>query len=352
MLRVMLSVAEATGAALVAAWLTWLAVMKVPRTRRNRRFLAELDRTCRWPWIAVLFVTANYVALSTVNQSAPVAVAREVLHLLLIAAASWLVVKILIVIEDLVFVRLRVDVPDNRRRLRARTQVAIMRRLTAVTVTLLALATMLTSFAPLRTLGASLLASAGVAGVLVGLAAQATLVNVLAGLQLVWTDMLRFDDVVLVEGRWGRIEELTLTFVAVRLWDERRMVMPTTYFTRTPFENWSRRETRVIGSVVLHVDYRTPMAELRAEAYRLVSASPLWDRRDWVLQVIDATPSTMMVRLLASAADAPSSWDLTCELREGLIGFLTTRYPGSLPQARLIVSTTNNREAFHSDIRY
>jgi small-conductance mechanosensitive channel len=335
---VILVVVGASAAALLASWLSWLVVTRAARQRRYRRFLTELDRNCRWPWLAVLLVIANRVALSTVPQTPAVGVALEVLHVLLIAAASWLVVKVLLVAEDALFQRLRIDVPDNRRRRRARTQIAILRRLTAVTVALLALATTLTTFTPLRTLGASLFASAGVAGVLVGLAAQTTLTNVLAGLQLAWTDMLRFDDVVLVENQWGRVEELTLTYVVLRLWDERRLVLPTTYFTRTPFENWSRRETRVLGAVLLHLDYRTPLAELRAEARRLVEASPLWDRRDWVLQVIDTTPSTMVVRVLASSADAPSSWDLRCEIREGLIVFLTARYPQALPHARLTMS--------------
>jgi small-conductance mechanosensitive channel len=333
-----LVVLGASAAALLAAWLSRLVVTRTARQRRYRRFLTELDRNCRWPWLAVLLVTANRVGLSTVPQTGAVAVALEVLHVLLIAATSWLVVKVLLVMEDALFQRLRIDVPDNRRRRRARTQIAILRRLTAVTVALLALATMLTTFTPLRTLGASLFASAGVAGVLVGLAAQTTLTNVLAGLQLAWTDMLRFDDVVLVENQWGRVEELTLTYVVLRLWDERRLVLPTTYFTRTPFENWSRRETRVLGAVLLHVDYRTPLAELRAEARRLVESSPLWDRRDWVVQVVDTTPSTMVVRVLASSADAPSSWDLRCEIREGLIVFLTNRYPYALPHARLTMS--------------
>ncbi len=338
LLRLILVVAVASAAAVLAAWLCRLVVTMAARRRRYRRFLTELDRNCRWPWFAVLLITANRIALSTLKQNLGTGVALEVLHVLLIAAASWLVVKILLVVEDALFQRLRIDVPDNRRRRRARTQVTILRRLTAVTITLLSIATMLTTFTPLRTLGASLFASAGVAGVLVGLAAQTTLTNVLAGLQLAWTDLLRFDDVVLVEQQWGRVEEMTLTYVALRLWDERRLVLPTTYFTRTPFENWSRRETRVIGSVILHVDYNAPLAELRAEARRLVMASPLWDRRDWVLQVVDTTPSTMVVRVLASAADAPSSWDLRCELREGLLVFLNTRYPGALPRARLAMS--------------
>lgn len=343
MLRVILVQAEATAAAVVVAWLSGFIVTRAARGRHYRRFLTELHQKCRWPWVAFLLVLANHVGLSFTQGGHARDVAQEVLRVLLIGATAWLVLRVLLVVEDTLLVRLNINVPDNRRRRRARTQVAILRRLTAVTVILLAIATMLTTFSQLRTLGASLFASAGVAGVIVGLAAQATLTNVLAGLQLAWTDMLRFDDVVLVEGQWGRVEELTLTFVVVHLWDERRLVLPTTYFTKTPFENWSRRETRVLGAVVLHVDYRAPVAELRAEARRLVQASPLWDQRDWIFQVVDSTPSTMVVRVLASAADAPSSWDLRCEIREGLIVFLGTKYPEALPNARLIMTTDTAR---------
>jgi small-conductance mechanosensitive channel len=257
---------------------------------------------------------------------------RYGLQLALIAASAWLVVKILFVAEDALFLLLRIDVPDNRRARRLRTQIAIVRRLTAATVTVLALAAMFVTFTPLRTLGTSLLASAGVAGVIVGLAAQTTLTNVFAGLQLVFTDTLRYDDIVVVEGEWGRVEELTLTYVVIHLWDERRLVLPTTYFTKTPFQNWTRTEARVLGSVVLHLDYGAPVAELRKEAHRLVEASPLWDRRDWVLQVVDSTPLSMVVRVLASSADAPSSWDLRCEIREGLIEFLKTHHPEAFPR--------------------
>jgi small-conductance mechanosensitive channel len=198
-------------------------------------------------------------------------------------------------------------------------------------VTIIAIASMFMTFSQLRTLGASLLASAGIVGVIAGLAAQTTLANVFAGMQLALTDSLRYDDVVVVEGEWGRIEEMTLTYVVVHLWDERRLVLPTTYFTKNPFENWTRNETRVIGAVLLHLDYRAPVEELRAEAQRVVEASDLWDRREWVLQVVDSTPWTMVVRVLASAPDAPSAWDLKCEIREKLIRYMKDNFPEYLP---------------------
>jgi hypothetical protein len=192
------------------------------------------------------------------------------------------------------------------------------------------------TFPELRTFGASLLASAGLAGIVAGLAAQTTLANIIAGLQLAFTDAVRIDDVVVVEEEWGWIEELTLTYVVVHIWDERRLVLPTSYFTTTPFQNWTRTQARLLGAVILHLDYATPLAPLREFAHQVISASPLWDGKDWVLQVTDTTDTTMVVRVLASAADAPSAWDLRCNIREALIVYLQQNHPQSLPVTRIM----------------
>jgi small-conductance mechanosensitive channel len=329
LLRTILTLAAATVAALVAGWVIGWVVRFIAR-RRYRRTLSDLNEHCHKPLVTVLVVAADYTVLFD-SENRVVGGIRHALLLMLIGAAAWLVVRFLYVIEDFALQRLRLDVPDNRRVRKLRTQVALMRRLTAATITVLALASMFMTFEQLRTLGTSLLASAGLAGVIGGLAAQTTLANVFAGLQLAMTDSLRYDDVVVVEDEWGRVEEMTLTYVVMRLWDERRLVLPTTYFTKNPFQNWSRHETRVLGAVLLHMDYRAPVEEIRAETRRIVEASPLWDRRDWVLQVVDSTPVTMVIRVLASAADAPSSWDLRCEIREKLIDFLKVNHPDVLP---------------------
>jgi small-conductance mechanosensitive channel len=284
----------------------------------------------------MLLSAASFGAVSSSGQRQGVLVGvRHMLLLVLLGATAWLVVKMLFVAEDIALQWLRVDVADNRRARRARTQVGVLRRLTALAVSVCAAAAALMTFDQLRTLGASLLLSASVVGAMAGFAAQATLSNVFAGLQLALTDALRFDDVVVVNGEWGRVEELTLTHVVLRLWDERRMVLPTTYFTTNPFQNWTRNEARILGAVELHVDYGAPLGEMRTEARRLVEVSPLWDRREWVLQVVDSTPWTMVVRVLASAADAASSWDLRCELRENLIAFLRVHHPYALPRSNL-----------------
>jgi small-conductance mechanosensitive channel len=153
-------------------------------------------------------------------------------------------------------------------------------------------------------------------------------------MRLAFSDEIRIDDVVVVEGEWGRVEELTLTYVVVHLWDERRLVLPTTYFTQKPFQNWTRHEARVLGSVLLHVDYGLPVGPVRAELRRILEGSTLWDGRDWVLQVVDTTPTTMVLRALMSAVDGPTSWDLRCEVREELLAYLAREHPDRLPRVR------------------
>jgi small-conductance mechanosensitive channel len=243
-------------------------------------------------------------------------------------------VKTLYVAEAATLLHVPVDEENNRRARKMRTQIATLRRLAAVVITVIAVAAILMTFDTMRAYGASVLASAGVAGVVAGLAAQTTLANVFAGLQLVFTDAARIDDVIVVEDEWGRIEELTLTYVVVHLWDERRLILPSSYFTTKPFQNWTRAESRVLGAVVLHVDPTAPIAALRNKAREVIEAHPLWDRRDWALQVVDTTETTLVVRVLASAADAPSAWDLRCDVREQLVAWLQSRHPAALPRLR------------------
>ncbi len=331
LVRTLSAIGIAAVSALAIAWLSGVVVQLAARQRRYRRLLMQLHRSCRRPWFAMLLSAGIFGAVTaTVRESGALRGVRHALLLILLGTTAWMIVKVLFVAEDTALQWLRVDVTDNRRARRVRTQVSVLRRLTALAVSVCAAAAALMTFGELRTLGASLLFSASVVGAIAGFAAQATLSNVFAGLQLALTDALRFDDVVVVNGEWGRVEELTLTNVVLRLWDERRLVLPTSYFTTNPFQNWTRNEARILGDVILHLDYSAPLDELRAEARRLVEASPLWDRREWVLQVVDSTPWSMVVRVLASAADAPSSWDLRCELREKLIGFLRIYYPYAL----------------------
>lgn len=322
--------------AIALAQLARMATVAAARLSHRPRLRSVHDR-CGRPFLATLIAGGELVAVPhaglTPEVTGPL---RHALVLATIASVSWLVGQTLFLIEDGVLDRVRIDMRDNRRARRMRTQIAVIRRLTAVAVTVVAGAAMLMTFDAMRTYGASVLASAGIVGVVAGLAAQTTLSNVFAGLQLVFTDALRFDDVVVVDGQWGRIEELTLTYVVVHLWDERRLVLPATYFTTTPFENWTRSESRVLAAVELYLDPSAPVGAIRARARELVEANPLWDRREWVLQVTGMTETSMVVRVLASAADSSSAWDLRCDLREALLAWIQEHHPEALPRVRVL----------------
>ena len=319
----------------VAAWLLQRALSLVPGTvgQYARRF----RETCGRAYVACAVTVAALLVWSTSSsESGPFdGTVEHLLVIVVIAAAAWLAIRGLDLVEQFALGRLRIDMEDNRRQRRLRTQVTLLKRVADVVILIVTAGAILMTFEELRTFGASLLASAGLAGVVAGLAAQTTLGNVFAGIQLAATDAVRIDDVVVVEGEWGRVEELTLTYVVIHLWDERRLVLPTTYFTTTPFQNWTRREARVLGSVVLHLDFQTPIDALRAHAGQVIEADPRWDGRDWALQVIDATDRAMVVRVLASAHDAPTAWDLRCDIREALLRWLQVEHPGALPRLRL-----------------
>jgi small-conductance mechanosensitive channel len=230
--------------------------------------------------------------------------------------------------------RHRLDVPDNVPARRIYTQVSVIRKIIVTTVVIIATGSILMMFDPVRQFGTSILASAGIAGIVIGFAAQKTLGNVLAGIQIALTQPLLIDDIVVVEGEFGQIEEITLTYVTVRTWDLRRIILPITYLVEKPFQNWSRVSTELLGTVILYLDYQVPMGELRKELKHLVENNPKWDKRVCGLQVTDAKQSTIEVRALVSGVDAGKLGDLRCEVREGLINFLVRNYPESLPRSR------------------
>src|SRR5262249_24838646 len=228
----------------------------------------------------------------------------------------------------------RLDVPDNLAAQRIYTQVSVIRKIIVTAVVVLATGSILMLFDPVRQFGTSILASAGIAGIVLGFAAQKTLGNVLAGVQIALTQPLLIGDIVVVEGEFGQIEEISLTYVTVRTWDLRRMILPITYFVEKPFQNWSRVSTELLGTVILYLDYPVPMGELRKELKRLVEDNPKWDKKVCGLQMTDVKQGTVEVRVLVSATDPGKTFDLRCEVREGLIQFLVRNYPESLPRSR------------------
>jgi small-conductance mechanosensitive channel len=258
----------------------------------------------------------------------------HVVQVLFIAWATWALSKVFYVIEDVVFDKYSVNVKDNLHARKVRTQTQFMKRLGSASLAILGFGIALTTFAAVRQVGTTLLASAGVVGIIMGFAAQKALGLVIAGFQVAFTQPIRIDDVVIAEGEWGRIEEITLTYVVVRIWDLRRLVLPINYFIDKPFQNWTRVSADLLGTVFLYLDYSVPVEEIRNELRRLLEDSPLWDRTVCVVQVTDATAKAMEVRLLMSASDSGTLWDLRCLVREQMILFVQEHYPESLPFLR------------------
>ncbi len=279
-----------------------------------------------------------FIVLPGVAPSLPFGLGRGLgvaLRVVLPVLFGWALVAAVRVGQDFALARLDLHAKDNLHARKLYTQTRILERIAIVLVVILTLAVILMSYERLRQLGAGLLASAGIAGIIVGFAAQKTLGNLLAGFQIAITQPIRIDDVVIVEGQWGRVEEITLSYVVVRIWDLRRLVVPIGYFIETPFENWTRTSASLLGSVYLYMDYSVPVTEVREEVGRIVQASDHWDGGTWGLQVTDATDRTLELRALMSAADSASAWDLRCEVREKLVEYLRRAHPGALPRFRL-----------------
>ncbi|QCB95215.1 mechanosensitive ion channel [Cellulomonas shaoxiangyii] len=327
--------AVAAGA-VVGYLLATLVGLLVRRVAPRSAIAAELSRRARRPLRVALLVVSVWVALrlSTDRSDAWRPGVEHALLIALIVALTWLIGSLAFVFEDVALQRYRVDVKDNRHARRVRTQVQVLRRLTVAILVVIGVAAVLLTFPGARTVGASLFASAGLISIVAGLAAQSSLANVFAGMQLAFTDAIRVDDVVVVADEWGRIEEITLTYVVVHVWDDRRLILPSTYFTTTPFENWTRRAAELLGTVELDVDWAVPVEAMRAELTRLLSVTDLWDGRVGILQVTDAVGGVVRLRALASAVDAPTLFDLRCYVREGLVAWLQREAPQGLPRTR------------------
>ncbi|MBU1173816.1 MAG: mechanosensitive ion channel family protein [Alphaproteobacteria bacterium] len=233
--------------------------------------------------------------------------------------------------------RFKLDADDNLTARQHVTQVKILRRTADTILVVIGIAAMLMTFDAVRQYGISLLASAGAAGLVVGLALQPLLKNLFAGIQLALTQPIRIDDVLVVEGEWGRVEEISSTYVVVRIWDLRRLIVPLSHFIEQPIENWTREGSQIIGAVPLYLDYKAPVDVIRNKARELVEGSKLWDGQVFGVQVTDASPSTITVRTIASSRNSTDAWDLRCMLREKLVEFLQDEYPDALPRTRSVV---------------
>ncbi|MBP9733440.1 MAG: mechanosensitive ion channel [Candidatus Omnitrophica bacterium] len=261
--------------------------------------------------------------------------ANHIIHILLIALFGWLATKIVCVIRDALLSHYNMGARDNVHARGMHTQLLLIANIINVVMVLLIVSFALMSFESVRRIGVSVLASAGVVGIVIGFAAQKTLGNIIAGFQIAIAQPIRLDDVVIIEKEWGRIEEITLTFVVVRIWDLRRLVLPISYFLEKPFQNWTRTSADIMGTVYIYADYTVPVREVRSELTRILKESPQWDKKIDVLQVTNATDRTVELRALMSAADASAAWSLRCDVREKLLDFMQQRFPQCLPRLRV-----------------
>jgi small-conductance mechanosensitive channel len=325
-------------AALVAVIVVEAAHRTMQRAGRRIPLARELTRRVHRPMLALTALVAGWVVVATTwsdsDWRGPV---KHAFLLGAIAAGGWLVATLLLVLEDVALARFRDDIEDSLGRRRGRTRVMILRRLSTALVVVLTIGVALTTYPTIRTVGMSMLASAGLLGVIVGLAAQPVLGNLIAGLQLVFGNALRVDDVVVVEGEWGHIEELTLSYVVVNIWDERRLILPTSYFTSRPFRHLTHSGAALIGTVELDVDWAVPIAEMRVELDRYCAGHPLYDGRTLALQAVDTTGAMVRVRAMVSAADGNKMWELCCDVREHLIEWTRSNHPHALPRIRASV---------------
>jgi small-conductance mechanosensitive channel len=264
---------------------------------------------------------------------------RHGFALVVIALVAWLLIRVLRVIQEAVSARYDIQSQDNLQARSVLTQVRGFRNIAAFAIGVVAVAFMLMTFDRVRELGVSILASAGIAGIVIGFAAQRSIATVIAGVQVALAQPIRVDDVVIVENEWGRIEEITLTYVVVRIWDLRRLIVPITYFIEKPFQNWTRVSADLLGTVFLYTDYRMPVDELRRELERILDSNDLWDGKVRGLQVTNTSERTIELRALMSAANASNAWDLRCQVRERLVAFIQEKFPEYLPRFRADIET-------------
>jgi len=323
-------------AAILVALLAHLLLR--PVMRRLSRFstvLSTMVRAGEQPMLFVMPLAALLVVWALTPDDLPgVGSVQHATGVLAIAALTWLATSIVEGVADGVIAAHPWDTEDNLEARRVQTQTRVLARIGHAAIIVAGLAFILMTFPRARQLGASLLASAGVAGLILGIAARSVFGNLLAGLQIAMAQPIRLDDVLIVENEWGRVEEITSTYVVLRIWDERRLIVPLQWFIEHPFQNWTRRGAELLGTVFLWVDFTLPLEPVRREAQRLCEASPNWDKRVCLVQVTDATERGMQLRILVSSAASGPNFDLRCQVREGLLDFIQREYPAALPRIR------------------
>lgn len=306
-----------------------------PKNEKGRKALRHFSTSLKWGLFFVIFPLAEPFFLPADMDYIR---NHTLFSVLFIINFTWIVIELSNVARCYVLDQFSYNKSDNLRERRMLTQLDFLRKIFIIAVVIIALGSILMRFESARNIGTGLLTSAGIAGIIIGFAAQKSIANLLAGFQIAFTQPIRIDDVVVLEGEWGKIEEINLTYVVVRIWDQRRLVLPITYFLERPFQNWTRTTADIWGTVFLYVDHTIPVAPLKVHLKELLESTPLWDGKVQVLQVTDIRERTVELRCLMSASDSPTAFDLRCFVREKMLEYIQKEYPESLPKTRLSFS--------------
>lgn len=304
------------------------------RIGKNPKYFLPLNfaKKIRLPLLIFLAFLMTYslgISLSELSETQQYLV-KKIGVIGIIFSLSWLLIVTLKAVKNKVVSRYDITETNNLKARKIYTQFNILENIVSFVIILFAIGIALMSFDNIRQIGISMLTSAGIAGIIIGFAAQKALATLLAGVQIAFTQPIRLDDVVIVEGEWGTIEEINLTYVVVKIWDKRRLVVPTTYFIEKPFQNWTKNSSDLIGTVFIYTDYNFPAEALRKELTKILEATPLWDGQVNVLQVTDTKKDWVELRALVSSKDAPTGWDLRVLVREKLLTFMQQNYPDNL----------------------
>jgi len=320
----------------VLAVLAYRFLRKIARNQQYAHIWLQVLKRLGMPLGILIVITVVSVALPVDEIKGLPLDLHTVISICFNVVLAWLCIIGITNIRTVVMAKYDITSKNNLKARKMQTQLVVIERILIVLVLLIAFSVTLLSFPKIRQVGVSLLASAGIAGIIIGFAAQQSISMFLAGFQIAFTQPIRLDDVVIVEGEWGWIEEITLTYVVVRIWDKRRLIVPINYFIEKPFQNWTRTSAEIMGTVFIYVDYGFPVDKMREELTRILKEADEWDGKVNVLQVTDSREHTMELRALMSSVDSPTSWDLRVKVREKLIGFVQQQFPQYLPNTRVI----------------
>lgn len=302
--------------------------------RKTAVFVADLlNVPLLWLMFWILLKIFSYY--SFLSQIVFFDTLTKVNNILLILTIGWILIKVVNILFYYIQNKLDMNAPDNLKARKGLTKIKIFEGIIVAVISVVIIAVCLMTFDEVRTIGVSLLTSAGVAGIIVGFSAQKSLATILAGIQIAITQPIRLDDVVIVEEEWGRIEEITLTYVVVKIWDERRLILPVTYFIEKPFQNWTRSTSKILGTIFLYVDYKLPVEALRQQLLVFLDNHPQWDKRVANIQVTDTKDNYKELRILVSSNDASQNWDLRVDIREKMIDYINAEYPDCFVKTRI-----------------